>query len=94
MTLIQSLSFSCVYPCYASFLSRETALIDFPHSRQTRLARGGISPQNGHILWERTSWVRGLVMPATFQGIPAQTATAEAVADDTVPSIHLCRALG
>ena len=48
------------YPCCASFLSRETALSDFPHSRQTRLARGVISPQNGQILCDRTSWTRGL----------------------------------
>jgi hypothetical protein len=46
--------------CFASFLSRETELSDFPHSRQTRLARGVISPQNGHTLCSRTSWVRGL----------------------------------
>lgn len=34
-----------IYPCFASALSRETALSDLPHSRQTRLARGVISPQ-------------------------------------------------
>jgi hypothetical protein len=56
----QRMSISAVYPCSASFLSRETALIDFPHSRQTRLARGVISPQNGHILCNRTSWICGL----------------------------------
>jgi hypothetical protein len=60
-----------VYPCCrfilvallpgcASSGSRETALSDFPHSRQTLLARGVISPQNGHILCDRTSWVCGL----------------------------------
>jgi hypothetical protein len=48
------------YACFSAFLSNETALSDFPHSRQTRLARGVISPQNGHILCDRTSSLRGL----------------------------------
>lgn len=48
------------YPCFASILSRETALSDFPHSRQTRLARGVIRPQYGHILCNRPSSLRGL----------------------------------
>ena len=56
----QTASGRSFYPHLASFLSRETALSDFPHSRQTRLARGVISPQNGHTLCDRTSWVRGL----------------------------------
>ena len=59
-TNIQSISIPTGYPCCASFLSRETAVSDFPHSRQTRLARGVISPQNGHILCDRTSWTCGL----------------------------------
>ncbi len=54
------------YPCFASTLSRETALSDFPHSRQNRLARGVISPQNGHIRCNRTSWVRGLKLASNF----------------------------
>jgi len=48
------------YPSLTAFLSRETVVSDFPHSRQTRLARGVISPQNGHILCERTSSACGL----------------------------------
>jgi len=48
------------YPCSASCLSRETVLSDFPHSRHTRLALGVISPQNGHILFNRTSRASGL----------------------------------
>jgi hypothetical protein len=55
-----------VYPCFASILSMETALSDFPHSRQTRLARGVISPQNGHILCDRTSWPRGRKVASNF----------------------------
>ena len=55
-----------VYHCFASTLSRETVLSDFPHSRQTRLARGVISPQNGHILCNRTSWVRGRKIANNF----------------------------
>jgi len=63
----RSMSISAGYPCCASFLSRETALIDFPHSRQTRLTRGVISPQNGHILCDRTSWIRGLNLDSNFR---------------------------
>jgi hypothetical protein len=63
----RSISISTVYPCCASFLSRETALIDFPHSRQTCLIRGVISPQNGHILCDRTSWIRGLNLDSNFR---------------------------
>jgi hypothetical protein len=48
------------YPCWATLLSRETSVSDFPHSRQTRLARGVIRPQNGQILCDRTSWTCGL----------------------------------
>jgi hypothetical protein len=44
-----------VYPCFASSRSRETGPSAFPHSRQNRLARGVIRPQNGHILCDRTS---------------------------------------
>jgi len=62
--LIRPISF--VYRCFASILSRETVLSDFPHSRQTRLARGVISPQNGHILCDRTSWVRGRKLASNF----------------------------
>ena len=51
---------SSVYPCFTAALSRETALSDFPHSRQNRLARGVISPQNGHTICNRTSWGCGL----------------------------------
>jgi len=54
------------YPCFASTLSRETALSDFPHSKQTRLARGVISPQNGHILCNRTSLARGRKVASSF----------------------------
>jgi len=57
---------SSAYPCFASTLSRETALSDFPHSRQTRLARGVIIPQNGHILCNRTSWLCGLKTVTIF----------------------------
>jgi hypothetical protein len=39
---------------------------DFPHSRQNRLARGVISPQNGHILCDRTSGVRDLKIATSF----------------------------
>jgi hypothetical protein len=46
------MAISSVYPsCFASFGFGGMALSDFPHSRQNRLARGVINPQNGHILW-------------------------------------------
>ncbi len=57
---------SSPYPYYADFLSRETSRRDFPHSRQTRLALGVISPQNGHIICTRTSWTRGLSVPSAL----------------------------
>src|SRR5437660_11537198 len=44
----------------SAFLSRETSVRDFPHSRQTRLARGVIRPQDGQTLCDRTSWTCGL----------------------------------
>jgi len=44
----------------------ETALSDFPHSRQKRLARGVINPQNGHILCSRTSWTWGFIIFNSF----------------------------
>ena len=50
------------YACFSAFLSNDTVLSDFPHSRQTRLARGVISPQNGHILCDRISCLWGLTI--------------------------------
>jgi len=55
-----------VYPSCTAFFSRETALSDLPHSRQTRLARGVISPQDGHILCGRTSWTSGLTIASSL----------------------------
>jgi len=46
--------------CFASFGSTGTALNGFPHSRQNRLARGVINPQNGHILCDWNCWASGM----------------------------------
>lgn len=91
-TIVQSISISSVYPCCASFLSRETALIDFPHSRQTRLARGVISPQNGHILCDRTSWICGLSLASNFPK-DSRTEASRRLREGRYRSIkfHLCR---
>jgi len=55
-----------VYPSCTAFFSRETALRDLPHSRQTRLARGVISPQDGHILCGRGSWTSGFTIASSL----------------------------
>src|ERR1700685_2302761 len=42
------------------------SLSGFPHSRQSRLARGVISPQNGHILCDPTCWTGGASVVRNF----------------------------
>jgi hypothetical protein len=64
------LSLECTYPCRASFRSTGTALSGFPHSKQSRLARGVINPQDGHILCERTSCTGGR---KTFRNAPKES---------------------
>ena len=66
---------SSVYPCFTAALSRETALSDFPHSRQNRLARGVISPQNGHTICNRTSWACGLSLAINVPRSPQAEAS-------------------
>src|SRR5580698_455465 len=48
------------------------AMSGFPHSRQSRLARGVINPQNGHILCDPTCWAGGASIARVF---PNQSAT-------------------
>ncbi len=72
--IVQSLSISSVYPsCLASFTFGGAGLSDLPHSRQNRLARGVISPQNGHILCDWNCWDCGLNNASNF-GKKAKTA--------------------
>src|ERR1700746_2998333 len=55
-TIVQSISISSFYPsCFASFTFGGAGLSDLPHSRQNRLARGVIKPQNGHTLCDWNS---------------------------------------
>ncbi len=59
LQLSQSTAIPMHYPCRASFRSTGSALSGLPHSKQSRLARGVINPQNGHILCDPTCWAWG-----------------------------------
>ena len=56
-----------LYPsCFASRTLAGAGLSDLPHSRQNRLARGVIRPQNGHILCDWNCWDCGLNIVSSF----------------------------
>jgi hypothetical protein len=73
--IVQSLSISSVQPCRASFRSGGIPRSGFPHSKQNRLARGVINPQNGHILCEPICCAWGASVARTFPNKSAMEAS-------------------